>query len=311
MGQWFSDNALLLGLALLDGLASAALIFLVAVGLNLVFGVLRVLNIAHGSLYAIGAYSAATLGIALSSGGLPAWAALGVLVLAAALVGALLGPLIERLLLRRIYAEENVLQLLVTFALFMILEDLQKLIWGVQPVHHDAAMRLFGTVDVPFGADYIPFTVYQLIVLPSVAVVVLVGLVWFLRATLSGRMIVAVTTDREAATAIGINAGRVYLLTFTAGAMLAALGGALASPTASVVPGVGASTIVLSFAVVATAGLGRIEGAALTALMIGMGRSIAVYFYPEAEVLIPYLIMVAVLLVKPQGLFGTLETRRI
>jgi branched-chain amino acid transport system permease protein len=311
VGTWLADNGLLLGLALLDGLASAALIFLVAVGLNLVFGVLRVLNIAHGSLYAIGAYAAASLAAAAMAGGLPTWAALPVLVLSAALVGAVLGPLIERLLLRRIYGEENVLQLLVTFALFMILEDVQKLIWGTQPIHNDAAMRAFGTVDVPFGADFIPFTAYQLFVLPGVAVAVLVGLVWFLRATLSGRMIVAVTTDREAATAIGINATRVHLLTFTAGAMLAALGGALASPTAAIVPGVGASTIVLSFAVVATAGLGRIEGAALTAVMIGLGRSIAVYFFPEAEVLIPYIIMVAVLLVKPQGLFGTLETRRI
>ncbi|HZH46987.1 MAG TPA: branched-chain amino acid ABC transporter permease [Roseococcus sp.] len=311
MGTWLADNGLLLGLALLDGLASAALIFLVAVGLNLVFGVLRVLNIAHGSLYAIGAYAAATLAAAAMAGGLPGWAALPVLVLAAVLVGAVLGPLIERLLLRRIYSEENVLQLLVTFALFMILEDVQKLIWGTQPVHNDAAIRYFGTVEVPFGADTIPFTAYQLFILPGVALAVLVGLVWFLRGTLSGRMIVAVTTDREAATAIGINAERVYLLTFTAGAILAALGGALASPTAAVVPGVGASTIVLSFAVVAAAGLGRIEGAAVTAVMIGMGRSVAVYFFPEAEVLVPYIIMVAVLLLKPQGLFGTLETRRI
>ena len=311
MGTWLADNGLLLGLALLDGLASAALIFLVAVGLNLVFGVLRVLNIAHGSLYAIGAYAAATLAAAAMAGDLPGWAALPVLVLAAVLVGAVLGPLIERLLLRRIYFEENVLQLLVTFALFMILEDVQKLIWGTQPVHNDAAIRYFGTVEVPFGADTIPFTAYQLFILPGVALAVLVGLVWFLRGTLSGRMIVAVTTDREAATAIGINAERVYLLTFTAGAILAALGGALASPTAAVVPGVGASTIVLSFAVVAAAGLGRIEGAAVTAVMIGMGRSVAVYFFPEAEVLVPYIIMVAVLLLKPQGLFGTLETRRI
>lgn len=311
MGTWLADNGLLLGLALLDGLASAALIFLVAVGLNLVFGVLRVLNIAHGSLYAIGAYAAATLAAAAMAGGLPGWAALPVLVLAAVAVGTVLGPLIERLLLRRIYAEENVLQLLVTFALFMILEDVQKLIWGTQPVHNDAAMRFFGTVEVPFGADTIPFTAYQLFILPGVALFVLIGLVWFLRATLSGRMIVAVTTDREAATAIGINAERVYLLTFTAGAILAALGGALASPTAAIVPGVGASTIVLSFAVVAAAGLGRIEGAAVTAVMIGLGRSVAVYFFPEAEVLVPYIIMVAVLLLKPQGLFGTLETRRI
>ena len=311
MYGWFEENGLLLGLALLDGLAYAALVFMVAVGLNLVFGVLRVLNVAHGSLYAIGAYAAASLGLFVASKDLPAWLCLPVLVVAAALVGGILGPLIERLLLRRIYAQEPVLQLLVTFALFMILEDAQKLIWGTQPVQNDAAMRFLGNFDVPFAGDVIPFTAYQLFVLPGVAVATLIGLAWFLRRTLTGRVIVAVTTDREAATAMGIDASRIYLLTFTLGAILAALGGALSSPTASLVPGVGAQTIVLSFAVVATAGLGQIEGAALTALMIGLSRSIAVYFLPEAEVLTPYLIMVAVLLIRPQGLFGVVETRRV
>ena len=311
MGDWFEQNGPLLGLALLDGIASAALIFMVAVGLNLVFGVLRVLNVAHGSLFAIGAYAAASLGLFLASAGLPGWASLLALLLSAILVGLILGPLIERLLLRRIYNEEPVLQLLVTFALFMILEDAQKLVWGVQPVSFSTPVSLMGTVDVPFGADYIPYNTYQVMLLPAVAVATLVGLALFLRRTLTGRVILAVTTDREAATAMGIDARKVYLLTFTFGAMLAALGGALSTPTASLVPGIGASTIVLSFAVVATAGLGQIEGAALTALMIGIGRSIAVTFFPELEVVVPYIIMVAVLLVRPQGLFGVVETRRV
>jgi len=308
MITWFNENGLLLGLALLDGLAYAALVFMVSVGLNLVFGVLRVLNVAHGSFYAIGAYAAATLG---GIAGLPLWTSLPVLLLAAVLVGLVLGPVIERVLLRRIYAEEPVIQLLVTFALFMILEDAQKLIWGVQPVSNDVAVRWLGTVDVPFAGDVIPFTAYQLFLLPGVAVATLIGLAWFLRRTMTGRVIVAVTVDREAATAMGIDAKKVFLLTFTAGAVLAALGGALASPTTSLVPGIGAQTIVLSFAVIATAGLGQIEGAALTALLIGLGRSVAVYFAPELEVVVPYLIMVAVLLVRPQGLFGAAETRRV
>ena len=308
MITWFDENGLLLGLALLDGLAYAALVFMVSVGLNLVFGVLRVLNVAHGSFYAIGAYAAASLG---GIAGLPVWASLPVLLLAAVLVGLTLGPVIERGLLQRIYAEEPVIQLLVTFALFMILEDAQKLVWGVQPVSNDVAVRWLGTVDVPFGTDVIPFTSYQLFLLPGVALATLIGLAWFLRRTLTGRVIVAVTVDREAATAMGIDAKKVFLLTFTAGAVLAALGGALASPTPSLVPGIGAQTIVLSFAVIATAGLGQIEGAALTALLIGLGRSVAVYFAPELEVVVPYLIMVAVLLVRPQGLFGAAEARRV
>lgn len=310
MGNWLAENGLLLGLAALDGLSYAAAVFMVAVGLNLVFGVLRVLNIAHGSLYAIGGYSAAALGLFLIGAGLPEWISYPALLVAALLVGAVLGPPIERLL-RRMQDHEPVLQLLITFALFMILEDLQKLLFGVQPVVSDAPVRLLGTVDVPFGADVIPFNTYQLFVLPGIALLTLAGLAWFLRRTLSGRMIVAVTTDREAARAMGIDAAKVTMLTFTAGAALAALGGALASPTVSLVPGVGAQTIVLSFAVVATAGLGQIEGAAIAALLIGLGRSFAVYFEPELEVVVPYLIMVAVLLVRPQGLFGVTETRRI
>src|SRR3954470_16270584 len=113
MAEWFSENGLLLGLALLDGLAYAALVFMVAVGLNLVFGVLRIVNVAHGSLFAIGAYAAASIGLFFAAQGLPAWAGYAALLLGAALVGGLLGPLIERLLLRRVYGQDEVLQLLV------------------------------------------------------------------------------------------------------------------------------------------------------------------------------------------------------
>src|SRR5918998_4282859 len=176
MGEWFAENGLLLGLAALDGLSYAALVFMVAVGLNLVFGVLRIVNVAHGSLFAIGAYAAASIGLFFTARGLPPAAGYAALVLAAALVGGALGPLIERGVLRRVYGHEDVLQLLVTFALFMILEDVQKLVWGVQPVSQDAPMRLLGTVDVPFAGEVIPFTVYQLFVLPGVALATLVGL---------------------------------------------------------------------------------------------------------------------------------------
>ena len=184
---------------------------------------------------------------------------------------------------------------------------MQRLVWGVQPYFSDAPLSLLGSTEV-LGVFYMR---YQIILLPAAALVVLLGLRWFMRHTLSGRLILAVTEDREAATAMGIDAERVYLLTFVIGACLAALGGALASPTTSVLPGIGAEMIVLSFAVVATAGLGQVEGTALAALMIGLGRAFAVYLMPELDVLVPYLIMVLVLLVRPQGLFGIAEQRRI
>ncbi|WP_244607096.1 branched-chain amino acid ABC transporter permease [Bosea sp. CS1GBMeth4] len=294
-------------LAALDGLAYGSLIFLVAVGLSLIFGVLGIVNVAHGSFYAIGAYVAAASVLALGAAGLPTWLAFPALLASAALVGILLGGLTEALLLRRIYGKEEVLQLIVTFAVFMILEDAQKVVFGVQPYFANAPMNWLGTVEV-FGIFY---TGYQLILMPLVALAVLLGLRFFLRRTSFGRAIVAVTQDREAATAMGIDATRVYLITFIIGASLAALGGALASATTSLTPGIGAGTLVLSFAVAATAGLGRIEGAAVAALLIGLGRSAAVYFAPEFDVLIPYLIMMVVLLIRPQGLFSTVQTRKV
>lgn len=300
-------NLSLILLAVFDGVSYAALVFMVAVGLTLIFGVLRILNVAHGSLYAIGAYLTASIGGAVVAAGYSPILAFPLMLIAAALVGVLLGAPIERLLLRRIYAKSEVLQLLVTFAVFMILEDVQRLVWGNQPYFESSALQLLGNIQV-FGVYY---TSYQLILLPVVALLTLIGLRLFLRRTLTGKLITAVTEDREAARSIGIDADRVYLMTFVLGAALAGLGGALASPTTSVLPGIGAEMIVLSFAVVATAGLGRIEGAAVAALLIGLGRSAATYAMPELQVLVPYLIMLAVLLVRPEGLFGTPAARKI
>ena len=300
-------DASLVVLALFDGVAYAALVFMVAVGLTLIFGVLRVLNVAHGSLYAIGAYVTVSIGGAMFAAGFSPVLAFPLMLIAAALVGVVLGAPIEKFLLARIYHRPEVLQLLVTFAVFMILEDVQRLVWGNQPYFESSAVQLLGNVEV-FGVFY---TRYQLLFLPLVALATLVGLRLFLRRTLTGKLITAVTEDREAAQSIGIDAERVYMLTFVAGAALAGLGGALASPTTSVLPGIGADMIVLSFAVVATAGLGQIEGAAITALLIGLGRSFAVYLLPELQVLVPYLIMLLVLLVRPEGLFGTPAARKI
>lgn len=298
-------NSTLFVLASLDGLSYAALVFLVSVGLSLIFGVLRVVNVAHGSLYAFGAYLAATLSLLVTP--ISPWLTYPALLVASLVIGIVAGGLIERLLLSRVYGREEVLQLLITFAVFMIMDNLQRMIWGVQPIYAAEPLKLLPNVSI-FGVSY---TSYQVIVLPIVAVLALFGLRYFLRRTLMGSVILAVTEDREAATAIGINAQRVYLITFIIGATLAALGGALASPTTSLVPGMGTEMIVLSFAVAATAGLGQIEGTAITALAIGMARAFVIYLQPEFEVLVPYLIMVAVLLVRPEGLFGATKLRKI
>lgn len=300
-------DAPLILLALMDGVSYAAQLFIVALGLTLIFGVMRILNVAHGSLYAWGGYFAATLGLVIAQHQLPAWLALPALFAAAVVIGGLLGTVLEFALLRRILDKDPILQLLVTFAAFMVLEDLQRLIWGVQPLFVSGVVDQLGTLEVA-GVVY---TRYQLLVLPAVAVAALLGLRWFLGRTALGRQITAVTHHREVATAMGVNTNRVTWLTIALGGMLGALGGALASPTTSFTPGIGADMMVLSFAVVATAGLGQIGGAALAALLIGLARSFSVYLMPELEVLMPYLIMVAVLLVRPEGLFTTTAARRI
>ncbi len=300
-------DASLIVLALMDGVSYAALLFLVALGLTLIFGVMRILNVAHGSLYAWGGYFAATLGLAIAKFSLPAWLALPALFAAALVIGGLLGTVLEFALLRRILDKDPILQLLVTFAAFMVLEDLQRMIWGVQPVFVSEVVNQLGTLEVA-GVTY---TRYQLLVLPLVAVAAFVGLRWFLGRTALGRQVTAVTHHREVATAMGVNTHRVTWLTIALGGVLGALGGALSVPMTSFVPGLGAEMIVTSFAVIATAGLGQIGGAALAALMIGLARSFAVYLMPELEVLMPYLIMVGVLLLRPEGLFSTTAARRI
>ena len=294
-------------MAVFDGIAYAAMVFMVAVGLTLIFGVLRVLNVAHGSFYAIGAYITASVGLYLISAGAPGWVAFPIMLIAACIVGVVLGTIIEKYLLRRIYGKEEALQLLVTFAVFMILEDVQRIVWGVSPLWQSSASDMLGTVEL-FGVLY---SRYQLFLMPAAAIAVMLGLRYFLRYTHTGRLILAVTEDREAATSIGIDADKVYLLTFVIGAALAGFGGAMHSASTSVLPGIGANMIVLSFAVAATAGLGQIEGAILAALLIGLGRSFAVYLAPELADLMPYLIMLVVLLVRPEGLFGTSKVRKI
>ena len=294
-------------LAILDGMSYAALLFLVALGMTLVFGVMNIVNMAHGSFYALGGYMAATLGIWATSQGLsPAWSLL-ILPLAAVIIGVVFGGLMETSLMQRIYSKDPILQLLVTFSAFMIFEDFQRLVWGTQPYFVSDIVNYLGTTEV-LGITY---TRYQLMLLPGVALAVFIALRSFLKFSSVGRQIIAVSHNREVSTALGINVKRISLFTFMVGSMLGALAGALASPTVSWVPGIGGEMIVLSFAVVATAGLGQIEGALVAAILIGLARSFAVYLMPEVEVLVPYLIMVLVLLFRPQGLFSVAQTRRV
>jgi branched-chain amino acid transport system permease protein len=301
-------NLDLIPLALADGFSYAGLLFLVALGLTLIFGVMGILNVAHGAMYAFGGYTAATLvQLIMSRGEVPSIVLVLALFAAAIVVGTLLGCLLEIGLLRWVQEKDAVLQLLITFGAFLILDDVQLLIWGGSPYTASEVTGRLGTIEL-FGAT---FTTYQLIFIPLVALFAYGLLQYFLRQTRVGRQVVAVTHNAEIATSLGIHARRIRLVTFIVGAILGALGGALSVPNTSLVPGVGTDMIVLSFSVVATAGLGQITGALIAALMIGMARSLAIYTFPEFEVVVPYLIMVLVLLIRPYGLFTVAQARKI
>jgi len=295
-----------LAIILFDGLVYASWLFLIAVGLTLIYGVLRILNLAHGSLYALGAYAAASLVIRYFDRGLWPPGSYGVMLGAAVAVGVLAGPLIERGLLRWIYGRDPVYQLLATYAVFLILEDLIKLVWGVNPYFAYKPAWWLGSLRV----GGIPYPAYSVLLI-GVALMAGGGLWFFIRRTRTGRLVQAMIHDPEISAALGVNVPRLSALAFTLGAVLAALGGAFTAPTLSVAPGISVEVIVLAFAVVVIGGLGSLEGSAVGALLVGLVRAFMVHQRPELELFAIYLVMALVLLARPQGLFAREEVRRI
>lgn len=298
----------IIAVILVDGLIYGAWLFIVSVGLTLVFGVLNILNLAHGSLYAIGAYTTASaVGLYFANGGdafpLGSYA---VMILAAALVAVIVGPILERGLLRYFYGRDEVVIVLVTYGVFLILEDLMKLVWGVNPYFVSQPYTLLGTIE--YGP--LIYVTYDFLV---IAMAIAVGLsVWFvLNRTRKGKVVLAVIHDSEMSETMGVNVRRVYVISFSAGVFLAALGGAMTAPMISVTPGLGVSVIITAFAVVIIGGLGSIEGAAIGAVLVGLARAISVHMLPEAELFIIYLVMTIVLLFRPEGLFQKIQARKI
>jgi branched-chain amino acid transport system permease protein len=226
--------------------------------------------------------------------------------LAAVAVAALVAPLCERGLLRVFYGRDEVLLVLVTFALFLILEDVTKLVWGVNPLYVSEPYMLFGTVDIG-TLSYVGYD-FMLVLL---AIVVGYGVWWGLNRTRIGKLVLAVIHSEEIASSMGVNVSRIYTLAFAAGIFLAALGGALTAPMISVQPGVSVGVIIVSFAVVIIGGLGSIPGAAVGALIVGIARSSAVHLMPVAELFSIYLVMAVVLMFRPEGLFQRIQARKI
>jgi branched-chain amino acid transport system permease protein len=279
------------------GVFHAAVLFLVAAGLQLVFGVQKIVNLACGSFYALGAYFGITFIGYAHQFGVSEWLLLPGLVVSGILLG-FIGPPIERLL-RTVYDRDESFQLLLTFALVLMFEDVFKFVWGANPRSLDSGYLIYGTIIA--GDFSIP--VYNLLVI-TVAIAVAAGLGAFLQGTNYGRILRATAENRAMAEALGVDVRRIYAVVFTLGAVLGTTAGALVVPTAAASLDMAIEFVIEAFAVVVIGGLGSMRGALAGALIVGLIRALSIVLYPEFEVLAIYLIVIAVLIFRPVGLFG-------
>jgi branched-chain amino acid transport system permease protein len=284
----------------LNGLASASELFLVASGLSIIFGVTRIVNFAHGSFYMLGAYIAYTLAARLMEvmpGGF--WLAL----LLAALAVAVIGALVEMTILRRIYRAPELFQLLATFGVVLIVQDLVLILWGPQDRLGPRAPGLEGAIDI-LGS---PFPAYDLLLI-ALGPAVLLALTVLFRRTRWGTLVRAATQDREMVEALGIRQDRLFTAVFILGAFLAGLGGAVQLPRASVHHAMDLEIIVETFVVVVVGGLGSVPGAYLAAVLLGVLNAFGIVVFPQISLVLAFLVMAVVLIVRPWGLLGRPET---
>ena len=292
----------------LNGLQFGLMLFLLAAGLTLVFGIMDMINLAHGSLYMIGAYLTATLTQATGS---------FLLAVPVALVAtAVVGMLLEISILRRLYQRDHLAQVLATFALILILNETTRIVWGVQPIMFNLPPALSGSVQILPGLSY---PLFRLVII-GVGLSVALFLYILVARTRTGMLIRAGASNRVMATAMGVNIRHLFTLVFGLGAALCALAGAMLGSLLSVQVGMGESILILAFVVVVIGGIGSIRGALVGAILVGIVDTFGRAFLPQilrlvlpsamADVLGPslasisiYLLMAAVLFWKPQGLF--------
>jgi branched-chain amino acid transport system permease protein len=294
---------------LLNGLQLGVMLFLMAAGLTLIFGVMGLINLAHGSLYMVGAFACAT--VAAWTGSF--WLGLIASLVAAAAVGAL----VELLVIRRLYKRDHLDQVLATFALILIFSEGTRWIFGSFPLYLDVPAILQGAVALPGGALY---PVYRLAVI-AVGVMVAVGLYLLISRTRLGMRIRAGESDREMISALGIDVATLYTLVFALGAALAGLAGAMVGAIQSVQVGIGEPVLILAFVVIVIGGIGSIKGALVGAILVGVVDTLGRFLLPKvfaltmepaqaglmggamASMLI-YIVMALILAVRPRGLFA-------
>jgi len=281
----------------IGGVFHAAVLFLVAAGLQLVFGVQKIVNLACGSFYALGAYFGITAVNWAIKAGVPPSMFLLVL-LASGVVLGVIGPAIEALL-RTVYDRDEAFQLLLTFALVLMFQDVLRFFWGANPQQLGNLSMEYGKLAV--GAVQVP-TYNALVIVASI--VIALGIGAFLQRTRFGRILRATAENREMSQALGVNVRWMYASVFTLGTMLGTVGGALVVPTAAASLDMPVELVVESFAVVVIGGLGSMRGALAGALIVGLMRAAAISFYAELEMLAIYLVVIVVLIARPVGLFG-------
>jgi branched-chain amino acid transport system permease protein len=276
---------------LLNGLSWGMLLFLISMGLTIVFGVMGVLNFAHGSLFMLGSYFALQFVRWIGS----FWIG----VIAGPLLVAFLAILLERFLIRPIYRRDTSLQLLLTFGIMLILDDGVRLIWGSAYHVVNAPALLAGKVSL-FSETYPVYRIFLVVAGPMVGTAL-----WsFFTFTRWGKILRAAAMDRQMAEIIGVRAPLLFTLVFAFGAWLAALGGALAAPHQSVGPAMGERIIIESFIVVVIGGMGSFPGAFIGALILGLLNSFGATMLPNLQMALPYILLAIILLARPRGLFG-------
>ncbi|HET7729800.1 MAG TPA: branched-chain amino acid ABC transporter permease [Usitatibacter sp.] len=282
---------------LIGGVFHAAVLFLVAAGLQLVFGVQKIVNLACGSFYALGAYFGISAVTWATAAGVPVPLFLPVLLLSAVLLG-VIGPAIEALL-RTVYHRDEAFQLLLTFALVLMFQDVLRFFWGANPQQLGNLSMEYGKLAV--GAVQVP-TYNVLVILASIAIAAGIGA--FLQRTRFGRILRATAENREMSQALGVNTRFVNTSVFTLGTVLGTVGGALVVPTAAASLDMPVELVVEAFAVVVIGGLGSMRGALIGALIVGLMRALSIRYYAELEMLAIYLVVIAVLIARPAGLHG-------
>lgn len=270
------------------------LTFLVAVGLSLIFGVLGVINFAHGSFYMYGAFITFHL---VASDLLPGGFFAAIL-LSAILIG-ILGGLIEFIVIRRIYEHEHIFQLLLTFALVLVLDNIARIAWGTEPRSVPVPDVLSFSVNI-FGSPYPAYNIFIIVCGFSIAI-----LTWYvMEHSAWGKLVLASSENREVASSLGVNVPQLFTIVFIAGSVLAGFGGSLAAPFTSVRPSMGLEIIIDAFIVVIVGGFGSLKGTFVASLLLGILGALFFITVPSVQPIVPFILLVSIIILRPTGLFG-------